>query len=743
MSDQPLIQAPRPSRTRRNTHGPALRTGSLLAGLLVFGVQSACDGPTVPTPTPAAVEVSVDSVSFDWLGQNTVLQAAVTDASGRVLSPPLTWSSHDVTVATVDGTGRVTAVGNGGTTVAVQAGDARATVAVRVEQRPAQLALSPDSVAFTAIGDTVLLQVSAIDEGGSPLSPPYHGWTSSDDAVVTVDSFGRATAAGAGTALVALEFGGRSASVPVTVRQDVSTVEIRPKSARLTWIGDAATFTATARDANGFPVDGVTIAWQSATMAVASTDSLGTVTARAPGTAVIRATVGAATDTARVTVSPEPAEILLAPSALTLAPGGSATVAAAVRDAGGMPVAGAVVAWSSADADVARVDASGRVTAVAVGSVTVTAAIGGLRATVEVTVELGVPPLTAPEQISAGGESTCALQAGVAYCWGLNTYGQLGTGDLQSQRTPVRVSTSLRFTQISTGPFHTCALTAAGEAYCWGYNTGGQVGDGTTSHRSVPVQVVGGHRFATVETGTNHTCGIKTSGEARCWGWDAFGMLGQGVLQATPVPQPEPGLVSGGLVFAGVALGPFHTCATSASGIAYCWGRGEQYRLGTWNYDDSPTPTYVQTFVGTLPPQPFPAHLTEVAAGSAHGCATAAGGTAACWGSNTDGQLGRDTHGRIVSVAFWVNSGVEFASITASHAYTCGLDASGQAWCWGDNQFGQLGDGTTTPHTLPAPAMPGRTFRQIDAASDHVCGILTSGGWLCWGTNRNGQLGTG
>ncbi|MCA9739802.1 MAG: Ig-like domain-containing protein [Gemmatimonadetes bacterium] len=682
-------------------------------------------------------------MSFDWLGQSTVLQAVVKDANGRALSPPLTWSSDDATVATVDGTGRITAVGNGSTAVAVQAGDAQARVPVRVEQRPSQLGLSPDSVTFSALGDTVVLQVIAIDEGGSPLSGPYGGWASSDAAVVTVDSLGRTVATGGGAALVSLEIGGRTASVPVTVRQEVAAVQLDADSARFTWIGERATLSATARDANGFAIESIHVVWGSTNAGVASVDSAGGAVAHAPGTAAIIASASAASDTAWVTVAPEPAEIRVTPSTITLAPGGGVTLGATVLDRGGTPVAGAVVAWSSADPSVARVDASGRVTAVAIGSVTVTAAIGGLRGTVEVAVELGVPPLTTPEQISAGGESACALQAGVAYCWGLNTYGQLGTGDLQDRRTPVPVATSLRFNQISTGPFHTCALTTADEAYCWGYNTGGQVGDGTTSHRALPVQVVGGHRFATVETGTNHTCGITTAGETRCWGWDAFGMLGQGVVQATPVPQPEPGLVSGGLVFAGVALGPFHTCATSASGIAYCWGRGGEYRLGTRNYDDSPIPTYVQTFVGTLPPQPFPAHLTQVAAGSAHGCATSAGGTAACWGSNSDGQLGRDTHGGIASVAFWVDSGVEFTSITASHAYTCGLDASGQAWCWGDNQFGQLGDGTTTPHTMPAPAMPGRTFRQIDAAPGHVCGILTSGGWLCWGTNRNGQLGTG
>ncbi|HUL02392.1 MAG TPA: hypothetical protein VLV16_04060 [Gemmatimonadales bacterium] len=137
--------------------------------------------------------------------------------------------------------------------------------------------------------------------------------------------------------------------------------------------------------------------------------------------------------------------------------------------------------------------------------------------------------------------------------------------------------------------------------------------------------------------------------------------------------------------------------------------------------------------------------LTAVAvsAGESHGCGVTAAGAAYCWGGNYHGALGDGTTTKERSTAVRVAGGVTFAAVSVGSGTTCGLTAAGAAYCWGDNQFGEIGDGTTTDRATPVAVAGGVTFAALSAGSLHTCGVTAAGAAYCWGQNSYGQLGDG
>lgn len=183
----------------------------------------------------------------------------------------------------------------------------------------------------------------------------------------------------------------------------------------------------------------------------------------------------------------------------------------------------------------------------------------GNRATFSVTTPTAVTGGITFSNISAGRDHTCGVSAsGASYCWGQNGDGELGIGGTSAfSDSPVSVSGALTFSSIHSGDDFTCALTSVNTAYCWGLNTAGQVGDGTTtSPRTSPTAVVGSHTFARVSVGKDFACGLTSSGAASCWGDNNDGQLGIGAASGG---QTSPQLVSGGFAFSAVVLGSVST----------------------------------------------------------------------------------------------------------------------------------------------------------------------------------------
>jgi alpha-tubulin suppressor-like RCC1 family protein len=187
--------------------------------------------------------------------------------------------------------------------------------------------------------------------------------------------------------------------------------------------------------------------------------------------------------------------------------------------------------------------------------------------------------------VTAGGFEighTCGVVAGgVAYCWGDNEQGQLGTGsaDFDPHPLPMAVSGAFAFVSLTAGlGSHTCGLLGSGAAYCWGENTFGALGDGSTTPRATPVPVSGGLVFTALKAGgfIGHTCGLTDGGSGYCWGENERGQVGDGSTTDRLSPSP----VAGGLLFADLDAGFRHTCARTTSDVLYCWGSGAAGQLG-------------------------------------------------------------------------------------------------------------------------------------------------------------------
>jgi alpha-tubulin suppressor-like RCC1 family protein len=343
--------------------------------------------------------------------------------------------------------------------------------------------------------------------------------------------------------------------------------------------------------------------------------------------------------------------------------------------------------------------------------------------------------LSAVVEVSARNDHTCGVTGiGAAYCWGSNNLGRLGNGTTTSSLTPVAVGGGLTFTAVSAGAEHTCGVTTGGDAYCWGRNSYGQLGIGSTSDdpTTLPVLVSGGYHFARVSAGAEHTCGITFTGAVYCWGLNDAGQLGDGSL----LDASSPVAVSGGHIFASLSAGDFDNCAVTISGDALCWGNNLFGQLGNGTSGlgtDATTPQLVSgghTFAA-------------VSAGNLHTCGITTSGAAYCWGRNALGQLGDNTT-TDATTPVPVSGGLTFAIVSAGRsAHTCGVTTGGDAYCWGHNDAGQLGNGSTTDTPIPVLVSGGLSFAAMSAGAIHTCAVTTSNIAYCWGFNFSGQLGDG
>ena len=292
----------------------------------------------------------------------------------------------------------------------------------------------------------------------------------------------------------------------------------------------------------------------------------------------------------------------------------------------------------------------------------------------------------------------------------------MGNNSTTDSSVPVAVDTSgvlagKTVTAITAGDYHTCAV-ADGRAYCWGNNSAGQLGNNSTTDSRVPVAVdtsgvLAGRTVTAISAGDSHTCAVA-DGRAYCWGYNDYGQLGNNSTtnSLVPVAVDTSGVLADKTITA-ITAGDDHTCAV-ADGQAYCWGATH---MGNWA--TTALPLLLTTSASTVPgcrwrwtpPGCWPGgRSAAITAGGVHSCAVA-DGRAYCWGSNgSSGRLGNNSTRFIsrvpVAVASGVLAGKTVTAITAGDCHTCAV-ADGQAYCWGRNKYGRLGNNGETRSRVP------------------------------------------
>lgn len=347
--------------------------------------------------------------------------------------------------------------------------------------------------------------------------------------------------------------------------------------------------------------------------------------------------------------------------------------------------------------------------------------------------------------ITAGRRHTCGLSSdGGVKCWGRNYYGALGDGTRTDRKTPVSVAgLATGIVAVSAGGAHTCALTHFGAVKCWGGNDHGQLGDGTNAIRLTPVSVLGlSSGVVAIAIGELHSCALTSAGKVECWG--VGGRLGSGTTYRGSGSKYTPSQLSGDVTtYMALAAGSDHTCGLTGAGGVRCWGVADHGQTGDGNEERPPGDDGIRwspvQVIG------LESGVIAVTAGAAHSCAITVAGALKCWGRNNHGQVGNGTlEDQFVPVQVKnLESGVVAAEAGADH--TCALLNSGAVWCWGDNSKGQLGDGTNVSRLKPAlVASIGGFAVSLASGTGHTCALLSPARISrCWGENLYGQLGDG
>jgi alpha-tubulin suppressor-like RCC1 family protein len=342
----------------------------------------------------------------------------------------------------------------------------------------------------------------------------------------------------------------------------------------------------------------------------------------------------------------------------------------------------------------------------------------------------GSPPLA---KLASGFDFTCALTgAGGVKCWGNNTYGQLGDGTNTNSNTPVGViGLSSGVTGLAASNTNACALTAAGGVKCWGRNDSGQLGNNTIVNSNTPVDVTGlGSGVIELAAGGrlgygSHTCALISGGGVKCWGANDKGQLGNSTNTDSNTPVNVSGLSSGVI---GLDAGGSQTCALTSGGGVKCWGFNYHGQLGNGTEIDSNIPVSVTG---------LSSGVIGLALGWLHSCALTSAGGVKCWGDSIG-----TAHTTPVDIA---GLGSNVIELSAGGGHTCALTTGGGVKCWGSNSHGELGDGDTVYTSTPMNVVGlSSGVTSLSAGWSNTCAVLPGIAPLrCWGDNQYGQFGNG
>jgi alpha-tubulin suppressor-like RCC1 family protein len=322
-------------------------------------------------------------------------------------------------------------------------------------------------------------------------------------------------------------------------------------------------------------------------------------------------------------------------------------------------------------------------------------------------------------------------KTGSLWSWGRGTLGRLGNNNAAAQSSPVQtISGGTNWKLINCGYEYTAAIKTDGTLWLWGQNYNGQLGNNNATAQSSPVQTsVQGTNWQLVSCGRYATAAIKTDGTLWTWGGNAHGQLGTNNTLSKSSPVQT---VSGGTNWKSVSCGLAYTAAVKTDGTLWLWGANAQGQLGNNTAIGRSSP--VQTVSGGT-------NWKSVSCGADFTAAIKTDGTLWLWGYNNYGQLGNNTTTRLSSPVQTVAGGTNWKNVSGGLHITAAIKTDGTLWTWGLNSYGQLGDNTTLYRSSPVQTVSGGTNWKSVSCSFGTVAIKTDGTLWTWGRNNYGQLG--
>lgn len=330
--------------------------------------------------------------------------------------------------------------------------------------------------------------------------------------------------------------------------------------------------------------------------------------------------------------------------------------------------------------------------------------------------------------VAAGWDHSLVVKSdGTVWAWGLNEYGQLGDGTRTDRYSPVQIPSLSNVVAVAAGSSHSLALKNDGTVWAWGYNDRGQLGDGTYTDRSTPVQISGLTDVTEIEAGASHNLALKSDGTVRGWGAGVSGQVNNpnygDYARPTPIytedryPGCTPSTCSSLSGVKQVAAGALHSLALKNDGTVWAWGSNFRGELGNG------TNQYQDYADGQIQQVPDLTNVIDISSGTgAYNLVAKSDGTVWAWGENNRGQLGDGTQtDRYAPVRI---SGLSSAErVVAGYEHSLAVKSDGTLWSWGENTGGQLGDGTYTSRISPIRVSSLAAVTDVAAGGSHSLAI--------------------